>query len=94
MYSRVMHDAVLAQYELLLFHGGVPIVLLAPMKSFLFLRLRNLTFKQRLCRDWEHSAAWYVACGTPFSDKPSLVIIGHLGVPYASTIRRVLVVID
>ena len=29
---------------------------------------------KRHCQDQEQSALWYVACGTPFSDKPTLVI--------------------
>ena len=45
MNSPVTHDAVPAQYEPLLFHGGVPFALPAPTKSVRFLRLRNLTFK-------------------------------------------------
>ena len=64
--SPVMHDAVHAQHEPLLFHDGVPFALPAPTKSIRFLRLRdsNLSHSKRRYQDQEQSAAWYAPCGT------------------------------
>ena len=63
--SPVRHDAVPAQHEPLLFHGGVPFALPAPTKSFRFLRLRdsNLSHSKRRYQAQEPSAAYYAACG-------------------------------
>ena len=46
--SFVTHDAVPAQHQLPLIHGGVPFALPAPTNSIRFLRLRNLTFETAL----------------------------------------------
>ena len=78
--SPVAHDAVPAQHDPLLFLGGVPFALPAPTKIIRFFRLRNLTFKNWPCRDWEHSAAWYAACVTLFSGGTSSLLESNASV--------------
>ena len=74
----VMVDAVPAQYKRTLLHGRVSMAFPAPMR---LPRLGDLSDSKRRCQDQERSAPLYVACGTPFSDYLSFVII-HLGVSY------------
>ena len=64
----VMQVAFPAQYMPLLFHGRVLVAFPTPTQSIRFPRLRgfNLSQAKRRCQDQEQSAAWYVACGTPF----------------------------
>ena len=78
--SFVTHDAVPAQYMPLLFHGGVPFSISAPTKCIRFPRLRdsNLSYSKRRYQDQEQSAAWYAACGTAFSNKPSHQTLGSV----------------
>ena len=47
--SPVMHVAVSAQHEPLLFHGGVPVALPVPTKSIRFLRVRRGTLHVERC---------------------------------------------
>ena len=78
--SFVTHDDVPAQYMPLLFHGGVPMAFPAPTKSIRFPRLRdfNLSCSKRRYQVPEQSAAWYAACGTAFSNKPSHQTLGSV----------------
>ena len=76
--SFVTHDAVPAQHEPLLFHGGVPLALPAPTKSIRFLGLRNLTFKTALsglgtqCGVVRCRSRLGTLCGTIFSTAEGL----------------------
>ena len=76
--SFVTHDAVPAQHEPLLFHGGVPLALPAPTKSIRFLGLRNLTFKTALsglgtqCGVVRSRSRLGTLCGTIFSTAEGL----------------------
>ena len=78
--SFVTHDAVPAQYMSLHVYGGVPISISAPRKCIRFLRLRDSihSHSKRRCQDQEQSAAWFAACGTAFSNKPSHPTLGSV----------------
>ena len=76
-----MVDAVPAQYKHTLFDGRVSMAFPAPTMSMRLPRLGDFSDSKRRCQDQERSAALYMACGTPFSDYLSFVII-HSGVSY------------
>ena len=91
--SPVVHVTFPAQYMPLLFHGGVPMALPAPTKSFRFPRLRgfNLSQSKRRCQDHEQSAQWYVACctlSTSLFEKGALLLIPTSTSPRSQVVIR------